>query len=212
MAALIVAQAAPLSARQAASREVAEILHRAGERVTEYFARAQSLICLEKVALQKLNLGWSAEGPARLVESELRLSWEPTPENPVPTEAKTLRQVVRVNGSKPRKNDYDNCTTPEQNDTEEQPVVAVGRLDEEAILESSRRLRRCRGLSRGRRGSRLHCGLGGWGRCLLRLPQRCREHGRLASNLSQRGSGQQGRRRSSGDSNHQTNESQSTSS
>jgi hypothetical protein len=122
LAALIVALAAPLSARQAASREVAEILHRAGERVTEYFARAQSLICLEKVALQKLNLGWSAEGPARLVESELRLSWEPTPENPVPKEATTLRQVVRVNGSKPRKNDYDNCTTPEQNDTEEQPL------------------------------------------------------------------------------------------
>jgi hypothetical protein len=79
-------------------------------------------MCLEKVALQRLNFGMSAEGPARTVESELRLSWEPTPDNPIPTEAKTLRQVLRVNGGKPRKNDSNNCTTPEQQDTEEQPL------------------------------------------------------------------------------------------
>ena len=120
-AALIVALAVPLSARQSA-RDLADILKRAGDRVTDYFARAQSLICLEKVALQKLNMGWSAEGPARFVESELRLSWEPTAEDPVPKEAKTLRQVVRVNGARPRKDDFNNCTTPEQTDTEEQPL------------------------------------------------------------------------------------------
>ena len=117
---LIVALTATLSARQGA--DVSEILRRAGQRVTEYFTRAQSIMCLEKVSLQRLNFGMSAEGPARFVESELRLSWEPTPENPIPTEAKTLRQVLRVNGGKPRKNDYNNCTTPEQNDTEEQPL------------------------------------------------------------------------------------------
>jgi len=112
---------ATLSARQAAP-DIIAILQRAGERVTEYFTRAQSIMCLEKVALQRLNIGFGADGPARLVESELRLSWEPTPENPIPTEAKTLRQVVKVNGGKPRKNDYQNCTTPEQQDTEEQPL------------------------------------------------------------------------------------------
>ena len=37
-------------------------------------------------------------------------------------EARALRQVLRVNGSKPRKNDYKNCTTPEQEDSEEQPL------------------------------------------------------------------------------------------
>ena len=113
---------ATLSAQQATNVDVAGVLRLAGQRVTEYFARAQSLICLEKVALQRLGMGFGADGPARFVESELRLSWEPTEENPVPTEAKTLRQVVRVNGSKPRKNDYQNCTSPEQNVTEEQPL------------------------------------------------------------------------------------------
>lgn len=113
---------AALSAQSAPALDVAGVLQRAGERVTEYFARAQSIMCLEKVSLQKLAMGWGADGPARMVESELRLSWEPSADNPTPTEAKTLRQVVRVNGAPPRKKDYDNCTTPEQQASEEQPL------------------------------------------------------------------------------------------
>ena len=76
------------------------VLERASARVTQYFARAQSIMCLERVALQRLGLTWSAEGPARFVESELRLSWEPTPEDPTPKEARTLRQVLRVNATR----------------------------------------------------------------------------------------------------------------
>jgi hypothetical protein len=118
----IFALGATLSADQSAPFDVALVLERASVRVTEYFARAQAIVCLEKVSLQRLGSGFSTEGPARNVESELRLSWEPTPENPTPRVAKTLRQVVRVNGGKPRKKDYNNCTTPEQNVEEEQPL------------------------------------------------------------------------------------------
>jgi len=118
---LVVVFAASLSAQQD-SVDVNGLLRRAGERVTEYFARAQSIVCLEKVSLQRLGMSYGADGPARRVESELRLSWEPSPGNPVPTEARTLRQVLRVNGAPPRKKDYDNCTTPEQQQSEEQPL------------------------------------------------------------------------------------------
>jgi hypothetical protein len=118
--ALISALTVTLSARQGV--DISDVLRQAGARVAEYFARAQSIMCLEKVSLQRLGIGFGADGPARFVESELRLSWEPTPDNPMPTEAKTLRQVLRVNGAKPRKDDYNNCTTPEQNDVEEQPL------------------------------------------------------------------------------------------
>lgn len=106
----------------AASIDLEGLLERAGARVGEYFARAQSIMCLERVSLQKLSSGLSADGPARFVESELRLSWEPTPEDPTPKEAKTLRQVVRVNGHPPRRKDWDNCTSPEQNESEVQPL------------------------------------------------------------------------------------------
>jgi len=122
VAALFVALAASLSANQSASMDITGVLHRAGEKVTEFFARAQSLMCLEKVSLQKLGMGFGADGPARHVESELRLSWEPSLDDPTPTLARTLRQVVRVNGSAPRKKDHDNCTTPEQQASEEQPL------------------------------------------------------------------------------------------
>jgi len=118
----VVALGAVLSAQSSPAIDVSAVLQRAGERVTEYFARAQSIMCLEKVSLQKLAMGWSADGPARMVESELRLSWQPSPDDPTPTEAKTLRQVLRVNGAPPRKKDYDNCTTPEQQVSEEQPL------------------------------------------------------------------------------------------
>lgn len=108
------------------------VIERAGARVTEYFARAQSLMCLEKVSLQKLGFGFSSDGPARLVESELRLSWEPTADDPTPKEARILRQVLRVNGHAPRKKDWDNCTTPEQQESEVQPLSILlpeSRLD-----------------------------------------------------------------------------------
>jgi hypothetical protein len=122
IAALVIAPAASLSADRQAPQDVGGLLRRAGERVTEFFARAQSLVCLEKVSLQRLGVSWGADGPARQVESELRLSWEPSPDNPLPTEARTLRSVLRVNGSQPRKKDHNNCTTPEQQASEEQPL------------------------------------------------------------------------------------------
>jgi len=101
---------------------LATILERAGEKVAEYFVRAQSLICLETVRLQPLDIGLTAAGFARVVESELRLSWDPLLDTALPPEAKTLRQVLKVNGQAPRKNDYDSCTTPEQNASETQPL------------------------------------------------------------------------------------------
>jgi hypothetical protein len=121
-AASILSLTTALSAQQATFTDLGGVLQRASQRVTEYFARAQSLVCLERVSLQRLGIGWSPEGFPRHVESELRLSWEPTPENPTPKHAKTVRQVIRVNGGAPRKNDYNNCTTPEQNTEEEQPL------------------------------------------------------------------------------------------
>lgn len=117
----IVALSAALSAAPEAV-DVDAVLQRATERITVFFARAQSLVCLEKVSLQRLSMGYSADGPPRYVESELRVSWAPSPDDPMPAEAKMMRQVLRVNGGAPRKKDWNNCTTPEQQDTETQPL------------------------------------------------------------------------------------------
>jgi hypothetical protein len=122
-AAFAIVCSAALTAEQAVPLfDLAATLQRAGERVEYYFARAQSIVCFETVSLQPLSLGLSGDGPARTVQSELRLSWDPAAETRTPLEAKTLRQVLKVNGHPPRKNDYNNCTAPEQHESETQPL------------------------------------------------------------------------------------------
>jgi hypothetical protein len=101
---------------------LATILQHAGERVERYFARAQSILCLEVVHLQPMNTGWSNDGFGRTVESELRLSWEPGADGAPSTEAQMLRQLLKVNGKPPRKDDWKNCTSPEQESEETQAL------------------------------------------------------------------------------------------
>ena len=110
------------AASSAQSADVSTVLARAGARVEAFFTRAQSLVCTETVSLQPLNSGLTADGFSRTVQSELRLSWEPGLGDSPVTEAQTHRQVLKVNGRPPRKNDYKSCTTPEQTDTETQPL------------------------------------------------------------------------------------------
>ena len=115
---------AGVAAQQPANTDqLISTLQRVGERVEQYFARAQSIVCLELVRLQPLSNGLSNDGFGRNVQSELRLSWDPTAgDTDDAPEAKAVRQVLKVNGHAPRKNDHDNCTTPEQNSTETQPL------------------------------------------------------------------------------------------
>jgi hypothetical protein len=100
--------------------DLATTLERAAARVEAFFTRAMSLVCTETVYVQPLSYGLSGDGPGRTVESELRLSWTPEADGDGATEALALRQVTRVNGRPPREKDRNNCTTPEQHDTETQ--------------------------------------------------------------------------------------------
>jgi hypothetical protein len=104
------------------AERLAIILQRAGERVERYFLRAQSIVCLEVVHLQPITSGWTSEGVGRTVESELRLSWEPAADGSPSTEAQMMRRLLKVNGQEPRKDDWNNCTSPEQEAQEPQAL------------------------------------------------------------------------------------------
>jgi hypothetical protein len=120
---LLLSLSAPLPAiAQDGPPTLEEILRRAGDRVEQFFTRAQSLVCEEVVRLQPLAFGLNADGFGRTVESELRVAWDPGTGDGGAVEARTLRAVVKVNGHEPRRNDRNNCTTPEQQDTETQPL------------------------------------------------------------------------------------------
>jgi hypothetical protein len=114
--------AATITGDQGDGGNLAALLHRAGERVERFFTRAQSIVCLEIVRLLPLTSTWSSEGPGRTVESELRVSWEPDTDDRPSVEAQTLRQLLRVHGRTPRRNDRNNCTEPEQQTEEPQPL------------------------------------------------------------------------------------------
>jgi hypothetical protein len=109
-------------AAQPGQEELTATLARAGARVEEFFTRAQSLVCTEIVSMQPLDARLTADGFGRTVESELRVSWDPGIGGEAITEAQTRRQVIKVNGRPPRDNDRNRCTTPEQQDTETQPL------------------------------------------------------------------------------------------
>lgn len=120
---VVAGSAAPRAGQRdapAAGADLPTVLDRATARVQDFFVRAQSLVCTETVHVQPLSYGLSGEGFGRTVESELRLSWDPGENGEGATEALAMRQVVKVNGHKPRKNDRNNCTTPERHDTETQ--------------------------------------------------------------------------------------------
>ena len=124
--AVICTAATTLGASQPSAPDaVARILHNAGERVEQFFRRAQSLVCLEIVYLQALNSSMTKDGPGRTVESELRMSWLAEGENQPPRRALMLRQLLKVNGQPPLKTDSKNCTTPEQESSEPQQLALL---------------------------------------------------------------------------------------
>ena len=129
--------------------DLATTLQRVGERVEQHFTRAQSLMCLERVDLHPLGGQLGALGLGRRVESELRVSWDPLTQVTSLPEARMLREVLKVNGRAPRRNDPNACTTPEQDSTETHPLsmllpgqqseyrfspVGRGRVDQRAVI------------------------------------------------------------------------------
>jgi hypothetical protein len=99
--------------------DVEFLLARVGERLAEYYARAQTLICIEKTTVQPIGRDFGPIGFPRVTEAELRV--ETGTADTEPGEARIVRQVLKVNGRPPREKDAkkrDGCTDPEPLSTE----------------------------------------------------------------------------------------------
>lgn len=125
---MVITAASVVSATMAARQRVegdadlGTVLQRVGEGVERYFARAQSIVCLETVTLMPLGTGLGLDDLSRQIESELSLAWEAAGTGRAARDIKTVRRVLRVNGRPPRRRDPRNCTTPEQTETETAPL------------------------------------------------------------------------------------------
>jgi hypothetical protein len=95
----------------------ATLLTAVGERVANYYRRAQSVMCTEISTVQPINRDWSWEGLARTVESELHVELDAPDVNAghALPEARVVRDIRRINGRLPRETDpksRNGCTDP----------------------------------------------------------------------------------------------------
>jgi hypothetical protein len=101
-----------LTAADRPSVSVEDVLARVAESVTRYYARAQSVLCLETVRMQSLGADLlNDSSPARRLDFELRIAWDPSNDGEVP-DANVLRQLLKVNGRAPRPKDEPGCMDP----------------------------------------------------------------------------------------------------
>lgn len=106
------AVAAAASPQSSPAMDLGAVLVRVGERVAEYFARAQSLVCREAVSIQTLNPSFTSDGLARNLVYDLRIEWQPAASPDEEPVANVLREVVSVGGRRPRPNDEPKCMDP----------------------------------------------------------------------------------------------------
>jgi len=103
--------------------DLGEVLARVGERIAEYYKRAQNVICLEKSTMQPIGWNWSPEGFTRVTESELHIEWD-AGDGDGPGEARVVRELRKINGRAPREKDKKDraaCTDP--NPLSPEPLV-----------------------------------------------------------------------------------------
>jgi hypothetical protein len=129
------AVAASAAAQPAAGpADVAALLARIGTRVEQYYARAQSIMCVETVRLQPLGLDLASEnGHARHLVYDLRVSWDPPADDSKPPDAKVLRELVKVDGHAPKRGEEPGCMDPKPVSTEPLAMLLQGRQREYAF-------------------------------------------------------------------------------
>ncbi len=87
------------------------VLARAGDRVAEYYRRAESIVCMERVTVQPIRSDLAPEGFARVLDYELRVDWEPSADGEAP-DANVVRELKRINGRPARPKDEPKCMDP----------------------------------------------------------------------------------------------------
>jgi hypothetical protein len=99
-------------AAQSGKPDLAALLARAGAAVERYYARAQSIICLETVRIQSLGYDLFPDvSIARQLTYELRVAWEDAEDGKTP-EAVVQRELIKIGSRAPRPKDKPECLDP----------------------------------------------------------------------------------------------------
>ena len=136
LAALVVATPA---AQAPADLPVDELLTKVGERVVEWYARAQSIVSLETVSIQPLRSDLSPIDFPRRLAYELRVAWDPGRATPgLLPEATVLRDLISINGRPPRERDQPQCMDPKSVSPEPLAMLLPAKRGQFAFTVSGR--------------------------------------------------------------------------
>ena len=114
--------------RQGAS-DVAQLLTRIGARIEQYFSRAQSIVCDERVIIRPQGYSSASDSPVRTLVYELRVAWDAAVAAGEPPEATVLREIRTINGRRPRSNEDPGCMDPRSVSPEPLSMLLSGRRE-----------------------------------------------------------------------------------
>jgi len=120
----------PAAGRSERAADLAALLTRVGRRVEHYYTRAQSIVAREAVRIQPLASDLSPVGFGRRLAYELRIAWDPQDAPGTLPEATVLREILMVNGRKPRESDDDGCMDPKPVSPEPLGMLLASRREE----------------------------------------------------------------------------------
>lgn len=95
----------------AAQHDLGAALQRIGAYVEQYYSRAQSFMGTETVRVQPVRSDLIADGFARRLDYDLRVEWTPRGSGE-PATATMVRELLTINGRKPRPKDEPQCLDP----------------------------------------------------------------------------------------------------
>lgn len=102
----------PAAGESEPAADLTAILTRVGQRVEQYYVRAQSLVARETVRIQPLEADLTPVGFGRHLAYELRVAWDTQHAPGTLPEATVLREILTVNGRTPRESDEPGCMDP----------------------------------------------------------------------------------------------------
>jgi len=115
-----------------------ETLARVSDRVEEWFARAQSIVSTESVAIQPLRSDLTPVDFPRRLAFELRVAWDrPATDGALP-EATVVRQLLTINGRPPRPKDEPGCLDPKPVSPEPLAMLLDGQRDDYRFTPAGR--------------------------------------------------------------------------
>jgi hypothetical protein len=94
-----------IGAAAQAPPDLEALLKHVGERLEQYYKRAQNVIFSEKRTVQPVGRDFAPQGFARVTEYELRVDSDAGADGDDSADARVVRKLLRVNGRPPREKD-----------------------------------------------------------------------------------------------------------